>query len=75
MWAVSFLVLAALAIGILAVRSGLKSVRRVSEMAAAIAPTAAATPVAAFLMQFGSERAIVIPAAARLPFRRMLPLP
>jgi signal transduction histidine kinase len=37
-WAVSFLVLAALAIGILAIRSGLKSVRDVSEMAAAIAP-------------------------------------
>jgi signal transduction histidine kinase len=38
MWAVSFLVLAALAIGILAIRSGLKPVRDVSAMAAAIAP-------------------------------------
>jgi signal transduction histidine kinase len=38
MWAVSVLVLAALAIGILAIRSGLRSVREVSEMAAAIAP-------------------------------------
>jgi two-component system, OmpR family, sensor histidine kinase TctE len=38
MWAVSFLVLAALVIGILVIRSGLKSVRDVSEMAAAIAP-------------------------------------
>ena len=37
-WAVSLLVLAALAIGILAIRSGLKSVRDVSEMAAAIGP-------------------------------------
>jgi signal transduction histidine kinase len=39
-WAVSFLVLAALAIGILAIRSGLKSVRGVSELAAAIGPQA-----------------------------------
>jgi signal transduction histidine kinase len=39
-WAVSFLVLAALAIGILAIRSGLKSVRGVSEKAAAIGPHA-----------------------------------
>jgi signal transduction histidine kinase len=39
-WAVSFLVLAALAIGILAIRSGLKSVRDVSEKAAAIGPHA-----------------------------------
>jgi signal transduction histidine kinase len=38
MWAVSFLVLAALAVGILAVRRGLKPVRDVSEMAAAIGP-------------------------------------
>jgi signal transduction histidine kinase len=38
MWAVSFLVLAALVIGILVIRGGLKSVRDVSEMAAAIAP-------------------------------------
>jgi len=38
MWAVSFLVLAALAFGVLAIRSGLKSVRVVSEMAASIAP-------------------------------------
>ena len=37
-WAVSLLVLAALAIGIVAIRGGLKSVRDVSEMAAAIAP-------------------------------------
>jgi signal transduction histidine kinase len=37
-WAVSFLVLAALAIGILGIRRGLKSVRDVSEMAAAIGP-------------------------------------
>ena len=37
-WAVSLLVLAALAIGILAIRSGLKSVRVVSEKAAAIGP-------------------------------------
>jgi signal transduction histidine kinase len=37
-WAVSFLVLAALAVGILGVRRGLKSVRAVSEMAAAIGP-------------------------------------
>jgi two-component system, OmpR family, sensor histidine kinase TctE len=39
-WAVSFLVLAALAIGVLAIRSGLKSVRDVSEKAAAIGPHA-----------------------------------
>jgi len=38
MWAVSFLVLAALAVGILGVRRGLKPVRDVSEMAAAIGP-------------------------------------
>ena len=38
MWAVSFLVLAALAIGILVIRSGLKPVREISEMAATIAP-------------------------------------
>jgi signal transduction histidine kinase len=38
MWAVSFLVLAALASGILAIRSGLKPVREISEMAATIAP-------------------------------------
>jgi two-component system, OmpR family, sensor histidine kinase TctE len=37
-WAVSFLVLAALAIGILGIRRGLKPVRDVSEMAAAIGP-------------------------------------
>jgi len=37
-WAVSLLVLAALVIGILSIRSGLKSVRAVSEMAAAIGP-------------------------------------
>ncbi len=37
-WAVSLLVLAALTIGIVAIRSGLKSVRDVSEMAATIAP-------------------------------------
>jgi signal transduction histidine kinase len=37
-WAVSFLVLAALAIGILSIRGGLKSVREVSQMAAAIGP-------------------------------------
>jgi signal transduction histidine kinase len=37
-WAVSLLVLAALAIGILAIRSGLKPVREISEMAATIAP-------------------------------------
>jgi signal transduction histidine kinase len=39
-WAVSFLVLAALVIGILAIRSGLKPVRDVSEKAAAIGPQA-----------------------------------
>jgi two-component system, OmpR family, sensor histidine kinase TctE len=39
-WAVSCLVLVALAIGILAIRSGLKSVRDVSEKAAAIGPHA-----------------------------------
>jgi signal transduction histidine kinase len=39
-WAVSFLVLAALAIGILGIRSGLKSVRGVSELAAKISPHA-----------------------------------
>jgi hypothetical protein len=38
MWAVSFLVLAALVVGILGVRRGLKPVRDVSEMAAAIGP-------------------------------------
>ena len=38
MWSVSFLVLTALAVGILAVRRGLKPVRDVSEMAAAIGP-------------------------------------
>ena len=38
MWAVSFLVLAALAVGILGIRRGLKPVRDVSEMAAAIGP-------------------------------------
>ena len=38
MWAVSFLVLAALAVGILGVRRGLKPVRDLSEMAAAIGP-------------------------------------
>jgi signal transduction histidine kinase len=37
-WAVSFLVLAALVIGILSIRGGLKSVRDVSQMAAAIGP-------------------------------------
>lgn len=39
-WAVSFLVLAALAIGILSIRSGLKPLRAISEMAAAIGPHA-----------------------------------
>jgi len=39
-WAVSFLVLATLVIGIFAIRSGLKSVRGVSEMATAIGPHA-----------------------------------
>ncbi len=39
-WAVSFLVLAALIIGILAIRSGLKPVRAVSELAGAIGPHA-----------------------------------
>ena len=39
-WAVSFLVLAALVIGILAIRGGLKSVRDVSDKAAAIGPHA-----------------------------------
>jgi two-component system, OmpR family, sensor histidine kinase TctE len=39
-WAVSFLALAALVIGILAIRSGLKPVRNVSAMAAAIGPHA-----------------------------------
>jgi two-component system, OmpR family, sensor histidine kinase TctE len=39
-WAVSFLILAALTIGILSIRSGLKPVRVVSEMAAAIGPHA-----------------------------------
>ena len=39
-WAVSFLVLAALAIGILAIRGGLKPVRDVSAMAASIGPHA-----------------------------------
>jgi len=39
-WAVSFLVLAALVIGILAIRGGLKPVRDVSEKAAAIGPHA-----------------------------------
>jgi signal transduction histidine kinase len=39
-WAVSFLVLAALVIGILAIRGGLKPVRNVSAMAAAIGPHA-----------------------------------
>jgi len=38
MWAVSFLVFAALAVGILGIRGGLKPVREVSEMAAAIGP-------------------------------------
>jgi hypothetical protein len=38
MWAVSFLVLAALTVGILGVRRSLKPVRDVSEMAAAIGP-------------------------------------
>jgi signal transduction histidine kinase len=40
MWAVSTLVLAALVVGILGVRSGLKPVRNISEMAAAIGPHA-----------------------------------
>ena len=39
-WAVSILVLAALAVGILGIRSGLKPVRSISEMAAAIGPHA-----------------------------------
>jgi signal transduction histidine kinase len=39
-WAVSFLVLASLAIGVFAIRSGLKPVRDVSEKAAAIGPHA-----------------------------------
>src|SRR5262249_10513462 len=39
-WAVSILVLAALVVGILGIRSGLKSVRHISEMAAAIGPHA-----------------------------------
>jgi signal transduction histidine kinase len=40
LWAVSFLVLASLAIGVFALRSGLKPVRDVSEKAAAIGPHA-----------------------------------
>jgi signal transduction histidine kinase len=40
MWAVSILVLAALVVGILGIRSGLKPVRNISEMAAAIGPHA-----------------------------------
>ena len=39
-WAVSFLVLASLVIGVFAVRRGLKPIRDVSEMAAAIGPRA-----------------------------------
>jgi len=39
-WAVSILVLAALVVGILGIRSGLKPVRNISEMAAAIGPHA-----------------------------------
>src|SRR5258707_661243 len=37
-WAVSILVLAALVVGILGIRSGLRPVRNISEMAAAIGP-------------------------------------